>query len=220
MTTRPERHRSLVVVSAGLSTPSSTRLLADRLAAAASAALTESGDTVTVETVELRELAHDLTDQLLTGVPSERLEQVQTSLAAADGVVAVSPIFTASYSGLFKTFLDLLEPGLLAGKPVLLGATAGSARHSLALDQAMRPLFAYLRAVPTPTGVVAATSDFASARGADEAEDDLSERVARAGAELAAFVRAADGRAVDEPRPAAEQAGLTPFEQLLAQARR
>ncbi|WP_114559006.1 CE1759 family FMN reductase [Desertihabitans aurantiacus] len=217
MTTRPERHRSLVVVSAGLSTPSSTRLLADRLAASASAALTEAGDTVTIETVELRELAHDLTDQLLTGVPSERLEQVQTSLAAADGVVAVSPIFTASYSGLFKTFLDLLEPGLLAGKPVLLGATAGSARHSLALDQAMRPLFAYLRAVPTPTGVVAATSDFA---GRGEAEDDLSERVARAGAELAAFVRAADGRTVDEPRPTGGTAALTPFEQLLAQARR
>ncbi len=197
--------RSLVTVSAGLSVPSSTRLLADRLTAAARRALVEAGDEPVVEVVELRELAHEMTDQLLTGVPGERLERVQNSLAAADGVIAVSPVFSAAYSGLFKTFVDLLEPRLLAGTPVLLGATAGSARHSLALDQTMRPLFAYLGAQVVPTGVVAATDDFAS--------DDLSARVDRAGAELAALVRLAPAPVpTTQPAPAA----LTPFEQMLA----
>ncbi|MVA77384.1 NADPH-dependent FMN reductase [Auraticoccus sp. F435] len=226
--------RSLVVVSAGLSVPSSTRLLADRLTEAARRALSEAGDEVVVEVVELRELAHEMTDQLLTGVPGEQLERVHNSLAAADAVIAVTPVFAASYSGLFKTFVDLLPPQVLAGTPVLLGATAGSARHSLALDQAMRPLFGYLRALVVPTGVVAATGDFGSGSargdfGSGSARGDfgsgsarvdvgsgadLAARVDRAGAELAALVR------LPAPAPAAEPTaaspGLTPFEQLLA----
>lgn len=198
--------RSLVVVSAGLSVPSSTRLLADRLTDATRQALTLGGEDVVVEVVELRELAHAMTDQLLTGVPGEQLERVQNSLAAADGVVAVTPIFAASYAGLFKTFVDLLEPGLLAGTPVLLGATAGTARHSLALDHALRPLFGYLRAQVAPTGVVAATDDFGS-------DTELADRITRAGRELAALI--ALGRpVVVEPQPPAPTA-LTPFEQLL-----
>jgi len=84
-------------------------------------------------------------------------------VAAADAVIAVSPIFNASYSGLFKAFFDVLEPGALTGKPVLVAATGGSERHSLALEHAMRPLFAYLRAVVVPTAVYAASSDWASA---------------------------------------------------------
>jgi FMN reductase len=73
-------------------------------------------------------------------------------------VIAVTPIFSASYSGLFKTFFDVLERGALAGKPVLIAATGGSERHSLALEHAVRPLFAYLRAVVVPTAVYAASS--------------------------------------------------------------
>lgn len=210
--------RSLVVLSAGVSVPSSTRLLADRLTEAVVRALGERGETVSVELVELRDLAHELTDQLLTGVPGERVERVQNSLAAADALIAVTPVFAAAYSGLFKTFVDLLEPGLLAGKPVLLGATAGTARHSLALDQTMRPLFGYLRAQVTPTGVVAATSDFgADGSPADGAhsEDDLATRIGRAARELAALVALGDTAApVSPPSPVSRT--LTPFEQLLA----
>jgi len=196
--------RHLVVVTAGLSEPSSTRLLADRLAAATDRALRLYDEQVEVEVVELRDLAHALTDHLLTGFPSGALADALASLQKADGVIAVTPVFSASYSGLFKTFFDVVEDGALAGKPVLVAATAGTARHSLVLEFAMRPLFAYLRATVVPTGVFAATEDFG---GAGEA---LGERVDRAARELAALVA---GR----PAPVAVDPfeNPTPFEELL-----
>ena len=174
-------HRSVVVVSAGLSQPSSSRLLADQLAAATDRALRLGGVDVDVVTVELRDLAHALTDHLLTGFPSGALADAVQAVRDADAVIAVTPIFSASYSGLFKTFFDVLEDGTLEGKPVLLGATAGTARHSLALEFAIRPLFAYLRADVVPTSVFAASEDF----GSTGPGGGLSERVERAGRELA-----------------------------------
>jgi FMN reductase len=175
------RRRSVVVVSAGLSQPSSSRLLADQLAAATDRALRLGGVDVDVVTVELRDLAHALTDHLLTGFPSGALADAVQAVRDADAVIAVTPIFSASYSGLFKTFFDVLEDGTLEGKPVLVGATAGTARHSLALEFAIRPLFAYLRADVVPTSVFAASEDF----GTTGPGGGLSERVERAGRELA-----------------------------------
>lgn len=176
--------KRLVVLSAGLSVPSSTRLLADRLTEAAVRRLGEHGDAVEVEVVELRDLAHDVTDHLLTGFAPEPLAAVQRLVTSADGLVAVTPIFSASYSGLFKSFLDVLEPTALAGTPVLVGATGGTARHSLALEHAVRPLFSYLRAVVVPTAVFASTDDWGSAEGTA----GLSDRVDRAAGELAELV--------------------------------
>jgi FMN reductase len=197
------------VVSGGLSNPSSTRLLADRLTEATVQALRERGDDATVEVVDLRSHARDLADNLVTGFPNEALRTAVETVAGADGLIAVTPIFSASYSGLFKTFFDVLDTDALVGKPVLLGATAGTARHSLALDHAMRPLFAYLRAVAVPTGVFAAPEDWAGSAGVDRA---LAERVERAAGELADLVtgRPATARPVD---PFADPA--TSFEELL-----
>ncbi|WP_456600335.1 FMN reductase [Blastococcus sp. SYSU DS0616] len=177
--------RTLAVVSAGLSNPSSTRLLADRLTAAAQAALADRGITATVEVVELREHARDLADNLLTGFANEGLRRAVDTVTGADGLIAVTPIFSASYSGLFKTFVDVLDKDALTGRPVLLGATAGTARHSLALEHAMRPLFAYLRATVVPTAVFAAPEDWA---GGTDAGPGLSGRVRRAAGELADLV--------------------------------
>jgi FMN reductase len=177
--------RTLAVVSAGLSTPSSTRLLADRLSSAAVEALGERGIQATVEVVELREHARDLADSLLTGFPNPSLRAAVDTVVGADGLIAVTPIFSGSYSGLFKMFFDSLDQESLTGTPVLLGATAGTARHSLALEHALRPLFAYLRSVVLPTAVFAAAEDWAG--GGDRA---LSERIARAGRELADLVAA------------------------------
>lgn len=170
--------RKLVVVSAGLSLPSSTRLLADQLAAATVAA---GGDIAfDVRVVELRDLAHDIANHLLTGFPPPALKDALDAVEEADAVIAVSPIFSGSYSGLFKSFFDVLDKDALAGKPVLIAATAGTARHSLALEHALRPLFAYLRAVVVPTAVFAAADDW----GADSAEGLLQSRITRAAAEL------------------------------------
>ena len=207
MTPRTGRTRTIAVVSAGLSTPSSTRLLADRLTAATVQALRARGDDATVEVVELRGHARDLADNLTTGFANTSLQSAIDTVVGADAVIAVTPVFTASYSGLFKTFFDVVDKDALIGTPVLLGATAGTARHSLVVEFALRPLFAYLRAVPLPTGVFAASEDWAG--GGTTA---LAGRVDRAAAELADVLagRPATTRPAD---PFADPA--TSFEELL-----
>lgn len=179
--------RTLAVVSAGLSQPSSTRMLADRLTEATVAELGARGLTATVETFELRDVAHDVVNAMLTGFPSGDLRRVIESVTGADGLIAVSPIFTTSYSGLFKSFVDILDKESLAGTPVLLGATGGTTRHALALEYSMRPLFTYLHADVTRTSVFAATEDWA---GVADQSNQLPERIRRAGRELAELVAA------------------------------
>ncbi|HWO50465.1 MAG TPA: CE1759 family FMN reductase [Ornithinibacter sp.] len=198
---------AIVVISAGLGVPSSTRLLADRLAAATAASV----DDLEVVTVELREVAHELTDHLLTGFPGQALAAAIDTVRRADGLIVVTPVFSASYSGLFKTFFDVLEEGTLDGKPVLVAATAGTARHSLVLEHALRPLFSYLHAVVVPTGVFAATEDFGN-RGLDA-------RIARAAGELSALMGASTSAAPTGRRTVGDEfADPTPFEHLLQQA--
>ena len=120
------------------------------------------GSTPRTETIELRDHARALADHLLTGFPSPELRATLDAVLAADGLIVVTPIFNASYSGLFKLFFDVLELDSLDGVPVLVAATGGTARHSLALDHALRPLFAYLGALVLPTGVYAASDDWGS----------------------------------------------------------
>lgn len=174
--------RTLVVVSAGLSQPSTTRLLADRLAAATVSRL---DDRATVKVIELRAHAVDIAHNLVTGFPSAALKSSLDAVTSADGLIAVTPIFAASYSGLFKSFFDILDDGVLADRPVLIAATGGTVRHSLALEHAVRPLFAYLRALVAPTAVFAAADDWA---GAAADHGALSARVDRAAGELARLV--------------------------------
>ena len=213
--------RSLVVVTAGLSQPSSTRLLADRLSAAAVDAAGSLGVRLDVRVLELRDLAHDITNHLLTGFPPAALRDALDAVAAADGLIAVTPVFNASYSGLFKSFFDVVDSGALDDKPVLIAATGGTARHSLALEHALRPMFAYLHAIALPTAVFAASEDW----GGDEAlppgrlrrtaqktgEGQLRGRILRAGDQLAREV------ARREPVTVADPFALTTsFEELLA----
>ena len=195
--------RTLAVVSAGVTVPSSTRLLADRLASAV------GGQTeVSVAVVELRELATDIAQNIVTGFPSPRLAAAIETVTGADGVIAATPIFTASYSGLFKSFFDVVDHDALVGKPVLIAATGGTARHSLALEHALRPMFTYLRAVVVPTAVYAASEDWGSAGG-----DDLAHRIARAAGELAELMT---GRPVSAGPPEEQ---VIPFAQQLAALR-
>ncbi|MGW0877415.1 CE1759 family FMN reductase [Streptomyces sp. NPDC002740] len=167
----------LVVVSAGLSVPSSTRLLADRLAAATAG---RTSAEVEVEVVELRDLAVEIAHNFTNGFPGRKLAAALAAVTAADGLIVVTPVFSASYSGLFKSFFDVLDPDALAGTPVLIAATGGSARHSLVLEHALRPLFSYLRAVVVPTAVYAASEDWGA--------EGLPERIERAAAELATLM--------------------------------
>ena len=199
--------RTVAVVTAGLSQPSSTRLLADRLATAVTSRLARAGEDVLVEVVELRTFAHALADNLLTGFPGDELEAAVRTVTEADALVAVTPVFSASYSGLFKTFFDVLDKDALTGKPTLVAATAGTARHSLVLEHALRPLFSYLHAVVVPTGVFAATEDFGST-----ASGRLQDRVERAAAELVALLVSSPAA---RPRRRDAFDDVQPFEELL-----
>ncbi|MEU0374961.1 FMN reductase [Streptomyces sp. NPDC006283] len=194
---------NLVVVSAGLGVPSSSRLLADRITESVRRELAGTERQVRVSVVELRDLAVAIANNLVTGFPSDRLADAIEEVTGADGLIAVTPVFTASYSGLFKSFFDLIEPDALTGKPVLIAATGGTARHSLVLEHALRPLFAYLRALVVPTAVYAASEDWGGT--GDALTDTLPDRIARAGRELAALMAP---RAKEEPDRATPTADL------------
>jgi FMN reductase len=197
----------LVVVSAGLSVPSSTRLLADRITDATVRRLRHSGREVDLTVVELRDLAREIADNLVTGFPAPALRGAIGAVTGADGLVAVTPVFSASYSGLFKSFVDVIDKDALTGCPVLVAATGGTGRHSLVLEHAMRPLFAYLRAVVAPTAVYAASEDWGSA---GDASGGLAGRIVRAADELADLMT---GR----PVPARDAADtVVPFAEQLA----
>ncbi|MGW5089949.1 FMN reductase [Streptomyces sp. 067-1] len=203
----------LVVVSAGLSVPSSTRLLGDRLAAvAAPAATAPEPAPADVTVIELRDLAVEIAHTFTNGFPAPALADAFAEVAAADGLIVVTPVFSASYSGLFKSFFDALsvtDEDALTGKPVLIAATGGTGRHSLVLDHALRPLFAYLKAVVVPTGVYAASEDWGA--------EGLDARIGRAGTELAALVAGLSGPATVRRPPRRDTfEEVTPFEQRLA----
>lgn len=221
----------LTVVSAGLRDPSSTRLLADRIAVAAerelagtvhdtpAAAPVEGAvplaavEPVEVRHVEVRRHAHAIADALLTGFPSGELAEALADVAEADALVLVTPTFQASFSGLFKSFVDLIEPDAVRGTPVLLAATGGSERHSLVIEHALRPLAAYLGMSAVPTGIYAATADFGG-----EGTAALTTRIDRAARELRALTAPAaarpagtHGEGPGQPDPSP----VTPFAELL-----
>ena len=200
----------LVLVTAGTGNPSASRLLGERLAAATVAALTTRAagraplaEAPVVTHLELRTLAVDLAQALITRLPSAVLRQAFDAVRAADGLIAVSPVFNGSYSGLFKLFFDALDEGTMAGRPVLLAATGGTARHSLMIDHAMLPMFHYLKARIAPHGVFAATKDWG------DAESKLNGRITRAAEEFASLVLAGS------PAKDADEFAVPDFEDLL-----
>jgi len=183
---------SLVVVSAGTSDPSSTRMLADRVAARVTALAASHDARVTVSVIELREIAAEITTALTAQHIGPRLQQAIDALAAADGIIAAAPVYKAGPSGLFTSFFQVLDNDLLIGKPVVIGATAGTQRHALVADDQMRPLFAYLRALPVPTSLFAAPEDWGD--GAEHAS--LGRRADRAATELLLLMESGFARKV------------------------
>lgn len=185
---------SLAVVSGGLREPSSTRLLAERIDTAVGRALVEAGTSATSTLIELRPLGRAIVDALLTGYATPDLEAAFETVAESDGVIAVTPAFNASFSGLFKSFFDVLPEATLRDMPVLIAATGGTERHSLVLDHALRPMFSYLHAIVSPTGVYAATDDF----GAGGGDGALSRRIDAAARDFTRLLSACVPRARGE----------------------
>ena len=184
-----ERFR-LVVVSAGTSDPSSTRLLADRTAERAVALAARRQNEVTVSVIELREIASDISTALTSQLVTPKLQQAITVLGEADGIIAAAPVYKAGPSGLFTSFFGVLDNDLLIAKPVVLAATAGTARHALVADDAMRPMFAYLRTMTAPTSLFAAPGDWA--------DPALATRIDRAALELVLLMESGFARAIKD----------------------
>lgn len=180
----------VVAISAGLSESSSTTLLAQRIGEAVATA----DPAGSFEIVTLRDLAQQVTEATIVGFAAPRLQAVLDQVGAADAVVFVTPTYQGSFSGLFKSFVDALDSDALIGKPVLLGATGGTARHSLVVDYAMRPVLAYLQAFVVPTGVFASPHDWGS-----EGTHGLNARIGRAVGELLSVLGGAGtGRSRDD----------------------
>lgn len=209
--------RHIAVVSGGLGDPSQSRMLADRLAEASTDALSQLGVVPEVHVIELRLLAGAISNALIAHNNSPDLQAAIDQVLQADGVITVTPTFKASYSGLFKSFWDLIDEEEFEGTPVLLGATGGTARHSLVIDQAMRPLFAYLKAVTAPMSVFAASDDWGEAHGASDSSktEPIHQRIAKAGASFAALLEGRPARPRKQPSSPTGDLEVIPFDQLL-----
>ena len=184
-----ERFR-LVGVSAGTSDPSSTRLLADRTADRVKELAARHGHEVTVGAIELREIAADISTALVSQLVTPKLRQAISALGEADGIIAAAPVYKAGPSGLFTSFFGVLDNDLLIAKPVLLAATAGTPRHALVADEAMRPMFAYLRTMTAPTSLFAAPEDWS--------DPALNTRVDRAARELVLLMESGFARRIKD----------------------
>ncbi|HEY1669323.1 MAG TPA: CE1759 family FMN reductase [Trebonia sp.] len=194
---------NVVVVSAGTSDPSSTRMLADRTAQRVAALAERRGATVRTRVIDLRELATDITTALTSQLITPKLQQAVDAIGAADGLIAAAPVYKAGPSGLFTSFFHVLDNDLLIGTPVVLAATAGTARHALVVDDQMRSLFAYLRTLPVPTSLFAAPEDWGASAGAlgDEEfgggeQNALNKRIDRAAFELVLLMESGFARQV------------------------
>ncbi|MEA4943959.1 MAG: CE1759 family FMN reductase [Propionicimonas sp.] len=175
MTEQPSPFQ-LAVVSGGTSDPSSTRLLADRVAGRVVDIARQRGRAATVEVIDLRDLASEITTAMVSQLLGPRLSQAVELLGRADGIIASTPVYKAGPSGLFTSFFHVLDNDLLIAKPVVLAATAGTSRHALVIDQQMRSLFAYLRTLTVPTSLFAASEDWS--------DSSLNRRIDRAAFEL------------------------------------
>lgn len=179
---------TVAIINAGVSSPSSTRLLADRIAQRAIDQLNRDGIAATLTVIDLGPIAVDIAGSLVSGFPSEPVQDAIDRLAKADAIIAAAPVYKAGISGLFKSFADLIDNDLLIAKPIVLAATGGSARHAMVVDDQLRPLFAYLRAIPVPTSLYAAPEDWSSA--------ELGRRIARAATELVLLIGSGAPRAI------------------------
>jgi FMN reductase len=191
MSTPAEQEQfKLAVVSAGTGDPSSTRLLADRIAERTAALAAGHGNTVTVSGIDLRDLAADITTGLTSQLITPRMQQAIAALGEADGIVVATPVYKAGPSGLFISFFHALDSDLLIAKPVVLAATAGTARHALVADDQMRPMFAYLRTLSAPTSVFAAPEDWG--------DPELNKRIDRAALELVLLMESGFARKIKD----------------------
>ncbi len=146
---------NVVAISGGLQRPSRTLALTDAIVAALGAALP-----IDTRLIELGEIGGRLAGALTRAQVPADLEALIRAIETADALVVASPVYRASYTGIFKHLFDLVRHDALVDVPVLLAATGGSERHALVIDHQLRPLFSFFQARTLPIGVYASESDF------------------------------------------------------------
>ncbi|KKI40207.1 FMN reductase [Burkholderia vietnamiensis] len=145
----------VVVVSGNTSRPSRTLALTEALLSGLRAVLP-----VEPHLIELGEIAPVLSGVLSRADASAELALQLRTIEEADVLIVGSPVYRASYTGLFKHLFDLVHHEALIDVPVLLAATGGSERHALVIDHQLRPLFSFFQARTLPLGVFASERDF------------------------------------------------------------
>ena len=145
----------VVAVSGSLHEPSKTTALVRAIAAA----VAERAE-VEIEVIELTDIGPSLAGALRRDHLPANVEEKLLAIEAADLLIVGSPVYRASFTGLFKHLFDFVGQYELVGKPVLLAATGGGERHALIIEHQLRPLFAFFQALTLPLGVYASDTDF------------------------------------------------------------
>lgn len=171
----------VTAVSGSLRAPGSTTALLEGIIARVAAS-----EEVDAEVVELSGLSVDIATALTGGARSAALDAALDRLGRSDLVIVGTPVYRGSYTGLFKSFFDLVHHDALAGVPVILAAGGGDDQHSLAIDHELRPLFAFFRALTAPVGVYARSADYA---GGEISSDVLRARIDQAVAASLPLIR-------------------------------
>ena len=170
-------------LSGSLSQPSRTRVLVETAVRRAAARYGRES-----EVVELSAIAASLGGASRLADLDAPARRAVDLLVESDALVLASPVYKGSYGGLFK---HLLDPMALVGKPVLLGATGGGARHALVIEHQLRPLLGFFEAQTLATGVYASDADFRDGVLVSEA---LLQRLDRAIGQFAPFLCPASPR--------------------------
>lgn len=189
----------IVAVATSLSEDSTTLKLTNRILTGVTSAGESVGIDIETETINVGHLATALTDMTVTGFRSEALEAAFDTIAEADAIVTVAPVYKAAPVGLHTLFWQLIDERALVGTPVLIASTGGTVRHSLAGEAVLRPMLAYLKGIVVPTTVFAATDDWGSLEGGRA----LSSRVRQAAEELVSLTSTITARFGDSLAEAA-----------------
>lgn len=149
---------NIVAVSGGLNTPSKTEALVQEI-------LNELGEATPIQVhfIKFSEIGHLLGGAIYRNQLPQRVQDDLAAVEAADALIVGTPVYRASFTGLFKHFFDFVEQTALVDVPVLLAASGGSERHALVLEHQLRPLFSFFQAQTLPIGVYATDQDFSTA---------------------------------------------------------
>lgn len=191
----------IVGFTGNLQRPSKTRALAESLAEAVGAHL--RADIRLFDTLDAGTGLGAAWSRDLLPLPARRIVE---AIEGADALIVGSPVYKGAYTGLFKHLFDFVDPAALVGKPVILSATGGGARHALVVEHSLRPLFGFFSAHTIPSAVYGSDADF---RDGVLVDPGVKARIEDAAGQLADLLQARAARAgtPDAPVTAFASAG-------------